>query len=133
MSSCLSFAWTAFKISFYVTLALIIIVIGSYIAVNNNPYLSKKMKGMMHDRNIAYIFARYMRKISLPLHSVLDLKNAQKWECLVQNPFYKPGMYLGVALFVYMHITYIYLLCSNINKVMLSADFVVKRISHLCV
>jgi len=90
VSSLLSFAWSAFKLSFLMLLFVILVIIGSYIAVNNNPYLAKKMKNIMHDRNIAYIFARYMRKISLPLHAVVDLKKAQKWECLVQNPFYKP-------------------------------------------
>ena len=92
VSSLLSFAWSAFKLSFLILLLVILVIIGSYIAVNNNPYLSKKMRNIMHDRNIAYVFARYMRKISLPLHAVVDLKKAQKWECLVQNPFYKPGM-----------------------------------------
>lgn len=89
--SLLKLAWNIMKLILIIATALVLVIIASYIAATQNPYLGKKIRNMMHDRNIAYIVARYMRKISLPLHNIVDLKRAQKWECLVQNPFYKSG------------------------------------------
>ena len=111
LSSSFKFAWKFFKIFCVVIILLAFIGFGSYTAINHNAYLARKMRNMMHDRNIAYIFARYMRKISLPLHSIVDLKQAQKWECLVQNPFYKSGWYY---LFCFRFLEYLYLI-SKVN------------------
>ena len=69
-------------------------------ATQNNPYLSRTVKNAMHDRNMAYSIARAMRFISMPFHKFIDMKRAQKWECLVRNPFYKAG---AVVLFVSYH------------------------------
>eukprot|EP00794_Sanderia_malayensis_P018133 gene18133-19943_t len=90
-----SIAWFLVKFVKWTTLLIFgffLICLGVYMAYLFNPHVSRRLGDAAHDRNMAYYIARTLRIISLPLHSVFDLKRLQKWHCLVKNPFFQAGL-----------------------------------------
>ena len=96
-STALKLILKCIKFTAAAVLTLLLLSLCLYMATQNNPYLSRTVKNAMHDRNTAYSIARAMRFISMPFHKFIDMKRAQKWECLVRNPFYKAGNFYSIS------------------------------------